>query len=143
MAKTYTLNVSGTSYTIDTGNLEEGGVYGQKLQSFFTDLVSSANGVAGGVQVEPSPNYSAPTAGQTVALSATTSNNIINPAGTLATLTVTLPISPVDGQVCRVLFTQTITTLTLTGCTPAITTVNAGTTLTFRYRVASSTWFRG
>lgn len=143
MAKQFTLNRTGATYTIDTGNFEEGGVYGQKIQSFLSDIVDTANATAGGLQIEASPNYLTPTSGQTVAMSTSTSNNIINPAGTLAALTVTLPASPVDGQVCRVLFTQTITALTLTGCTPAITTANAGTTLTFRYRTASATWFRG
>jgi hypothetical protein len=143
MAKTLTLNVSGTTYVIDTGNFEEGGVYGQKLQNFFSDIVASANGVAGGVQVEPSPNYSAPLTGATVAMSTTTSNNIINPAGTLAALTVTLPATPVDGQVCRILFTQAVTALTMTGVTPGLSAAVAGTTYTLRYRTASATWFRG
>lgn len=143
MAITLTLNNTGTAYRIDTGNFEEGGVHGQKLQSFFTDLTAATNGAAGGLQVEPGANVSTPTTGQTVVMSSTTSNNIVNPAGTIAALTVTMPANPVDGQVCRILFTQTVTTLTLTGCTPAITTVSAGTTLTFRRSTASSTWFRG
>jgi hypothetical protein len=143
MAKVYTLNRTGSAYIVDTGNPIEGGPYGTKLQSFFTDIVDSANGAAGGVQVEPSPAYSTPTAGQTVALSTTTSNNIVNPAGTLATLTVTVPTSPVDGQVARILFTQAVTALTMTGVTPALSAAVAGSTVTLRYRAASSTWFRG
>lgn len=143
MAKVFTLNRSGKSYLTDTLSFNEGGAYGNKIEALVGDIVDSANGASGGLQIEPSPAFSAPTTGQTVALSTTTSNNIIAPAGTLANLTVTVPASPADGQVARVLFAQTITALTMSGVTPAISTVSAGTTITLRYRAASSTWFRG
>lgn len=143
MAQVLQIARTGNSYTVDTGNFEEGGVYGQKLAAFFSDLVTEANSVGGGLQIETGANISTPLTGATVVMSTTTSNNIVNPAGTIAALTVTMPAAPVDGQVCRILFTQVVTALTLTGCTPAVTAAAAGQTMTFRRNTAGTTWFRG
>jgi len=136
MAQTLSFR-AGSSRTVDTARVD-GGVFRSDLAGALSDIAQNA----GALQSQP-VTPSAPTTGQTVVMSTTQSLNIVNPAGTLASLTVTMPTNPVDGQVCQILFTQTITSLTLTGCTPAITTVAAGTTLTFRRNATAATWFRG
>lgn len=64
-----------------------------------------------GFNITP-PTTTAPTTGGTVA-AATTQWNVINPAGTLATLTITLPDNPVDGELVEYSFRQIITSLTV------------------------------
>lgn len=97
--------------------------------------------------------YSVPTAGGTVAVNAGTTNVVLDPAGTLATLTVTLPAatSLTDGQRLRLASSQTITALTVTagsGTTIAQnpTALTVSTTASYGYEfvyVASATkWIR-
>lgn len=64
-------------------------------------------------------------------------NVILDPAGTLATLTVALPTAPVDGLPIIISTTQAITALTLTTSTGTISnppaTLSAGQTIEFKY----------
>ena len=71
---------------------------------------------------------------------------IINPAGTLATGTVTMPAAPADGMVITVESTQIITALTLSGNTgqsivgvPA--TLFPNQPLSYVYRLSNTTWY--
>jgi len=71
---------------------------------------------------------------------------IINPAGTLATGTVTMPAAPADGMVITVESTQIITALTLSGNTgqsivgvPA--TLFQNQPLSWVYRLSNTTWY--
>ena len=71
---------------------------------------------------------------------------IINPAGTLATGTVTMPAAPADGMVITVESTQIITALTLSPNTgqsivgvPA--TLFANQPLSYVYRLSNTTWY--
>jgi|GEM_PF-4043713 len=75
---------------------------------------------------------------------ATTGCNIIDPAGTLATLTITLPASPSNNQQVSFSFSQTITALTVTGGTLAnsITTVSAGGIIRLVFNTAAAKWFQ-
>jgi hypothetical protein len=61
-------------------------------------------------------NYSTPLTGTTVTAAATDSTILLEPAGTIAALTVALPAAAAlkDGQTLRIASTQTITALTLT-----------------------------
>lgn len=63
------------------------------------------------------PQFSTPTAGGTVSPTATGAQIqcFINPSGTLATLTLTLPTGTIKGQTLYATFTQIITALTVTG----------------------------
>lgn len=63
------------------------------------------------------PQFFVPSTGGTVAPTATGlhAQAFINPAGTLSTLTFTLPTGTLKGQTLTATFTQTITTLTVTG----------------------------
>lgn len=72
---------------------------------------------------------------------------IIEPAGTLATGTVTMPASPSDGMTVRFSSSQIITALTVSANTgqsivSAVTTLAAGGGAAYLYRLANTTWYR-
>lgn len=128
--------IAGVSRTVDTARVD-GGVFRSDLQGALQDIARNA----GALQVQP-VTPSTPLTGTTVVMSSTSTLNIVNPAGTLSTLTVTMPTNPVEGQVCQMMITQIVTTLTITGgVTPALTAAAAGVTYTFR-RIGSA-WLRG
>lgn len=96
---------------------------------------------------------SAPLTATTITVGAGISNYLAIPAGTIAALTVTLPPSPIDGQVFRFASTQTITALTLAAGTGAATIALAPTAVTptttigtagfaYIYNAAANTWYR-
>lgn len=90
--------------------------------------------------------YSQPVAAATVTMAANERRAILDPAGTLATLTITLPPNPVDGQLAGASTTQIITALTINGAggasTAALpTTLAAGASFTALYRAANTTWY--
>jgi len=82
----------------------------------------------------------------TVTMSAGQSRAILNPAGTIAVLTVTLPPTPVDGQIAGIAFTQIVSALTVNapgGATVAAAPTSAAVDTNFRflYQASSTTWF--
>ena len=88
-----------------------------------------------------------PATGFTITVAATTCFQIIDPAGTLATGTVNLIATPVDGQEVTISTTQIITTLTIAaaGTTIAPTppaTLAAGGFVKYKYSLAQNTWYR-
>lgn len=90
-----------------------------------------------------STQYSQPTAGQTVTASTGINMLFVDPAGTLLTLTIVLPASPVDGQVFNIACSQIITTLTITGTiVGTLTTMALGGYARFVYSATASKWFR-
>ncbi len=79
-------------------------------------------------------------------MSAGQSRAIINPLAGLALLTVTLPPTPVDGQVTGFSFTQIITGLTVNapgGATVVAppTTAAVDSAFRFLYQTSSTSWF--
>lgn len=99
-----------------------------------------------GVVTLTDSNYSTPTTGSTVTMAANQPRAILNPAGTLATLTVSLPPTPVDNQTARVSSTQVITSLTVSA--PGGASVLAlpsdlvtGQSFEAIYRAADTTWY--
>ena len=70
----------------------------------------------------------------------------LNPAGTLATGTINLPLKPIDGQIAEVSTTATITALTVSGNGSTIknapTTLTAGSGFAYYYNSATAAWFR-
>lgn len=89
----------------------------------------------------------APLTGTTVAANAGVAKLMLNPAGTIATLTVTLPPSTAlaDGQTFSIYSTQTVTALTVTAgagttITPSITTVTAAAPVKLVYVAATKAW---
>lgn len=72
---------------------------------------------------------------------------ILNPAGTLATGAITMPATPLDGQITRFSSTQIVTALTV-NTTAGQTIFNAPTSLAvgignaFQYVLIQKSWFR-
>jgi hypothetical protein len=60
-------------------------------------------------------NTFVPLTGTTITLLPYIQDNLINPAGTLAALTVKLPVTPDNGQIILLTFTKAITSLTIDG----------------------------
>lgn len=90
-------------------------------------------------------DYQTPTTGFSYTFTAF-NTLVMNPAGTLATGTITLPAAPVDGMVITFSSTQTITALTVSANTGktinnAVTTLSAGQSASYVYRAASTAWF--
>jgi len=88
-----------------------------------------------------------PLTGFSITILTGTKDLVLNPAGTLALGTVTLPALPNDGDVVNVSSTQTITGLTVSpsaGQTVlnAPTTLSAGTGFGYIYSASSTTWYR-
>ena len=101
------------------------------------DLVTIANNYA----------YTQPTSGSTVVMAINTTAQLLDPAAEIATLTVTLPGVPGDGQVVEISSTQIIDALTVnaSGATvigggPMILSANGG--VSWRYRASNTTWYR-
>lgn len=72
---------------------------------------------------------------------------VLEPAGVLATGTITMPPGPVDGDEVGLSSTQTITALTVQGnagqtIADTITTLGAGGAATFKWIKAQSKWYR-
>lgn len=89
--------------------------------------------------------YAAPTTGGTVTLGAGVYNQIIDPAGTLATLTINMTPSPFDGQMVAIKVSQVVTALTVSGNGNSIagnpTSAAVGSSFTGIYRAANTTWY--
>lgn len=66
-------------------------------------------------EVDTSFSYNTPTTGATITPAVGEQRTIINPAGTIATLTINTPASPVNGQIWGYASTQIVTALTITG----------------------------
>ena len=91
-------------------------------------------------------DYQAPTTGFSYTF---TTYNVwfANPAGTLATGTITMPASPVDGMTVTITSTQQITALTINANTGqsivagGAVQLNANTNRQYMYRLANTTWY--
>lgn len=69
--------------------------------------------------------------------------NIVNPSGTLATLTLTLPSSPANNDIVNISFTQAVTTITYSGGTVVggPTTASLGGQWYLTYDSGTTTWY--
>jgi len=85
-----------------------------------------------------------PVTGNTVSPSNLAGLLILEPAGTLATLTVNFPSGPVDNQAFTIFTTQTLTALSFGNGTVvgAPTTLAANGSAHFRYSTATSKWYK-
>lgn len=92
-----------------------------------------------------------PTTGFSITIAAGLQTLILDPAGTLATGTITLPAKPADGQQIRITSTQMITALTVAAnagqsIKNAPTTFNTSLTgaqgYEYMYVIANTTWYR-
>lgn len=90
--------------------------------------------------------FATPSTGGTVSIN-NLSVVVVDPAGTLATLTVVLPASPVDTQRVRLGTSQIITALTLSPAAAetvknAPSSLTAGGSFEYIYRSANTTWYK-
>lgn len=89
-----------------------------------------------------SVQYAQPTTGQSVTMD-NVSTLLVDPAGTLATLTIVLPTAPADKQRAKIGSSQIITVLTVTGTiVGTLTTLALGGYAEFIWYSAASKWFR-
>jgi hypothetical protein len=91
--------------------------------------------------------YNVPVTGFSLTIGAAIQYLILEPAGVLATGTITMPASPTDGYQVGFTSTQAVTALTLTPNTGQTirnspTALAAGVGITFIYRAANATWYR-
>jgi hypothetical protein len=91
-------------------------------------------------------DYQVPTTGFTYTFAAGTTVLVMNPAGTLATGTITMPAAPADGMTITFSSTQTITALTVSANTgqsivSAATVLPARQATTYVYRLSNTTWY--
>jgi hypothetical protein len=91
-------------------------------------------------------DYQTPSTGFSYTFAAGTQTLIANPAGTLATGTVTMPAAPADGMVITVESTQQITALTVQGNTGqslvgGTVTLRQNQPLSYVYRLTNTTWY--
>lgn len=108
---------------------------------------ASGNFIATKAIADQSKSVQVPTTGFSITIADNTSTLTLNPAGTLATGTVTMPATPIDGQLIRVMSSQIITALTVSpnsGQTVngAPTTLAANTGFGYIYHLAGTTWYR-
>ena len=101
------------------------------------------NGTNGLIQAY---DYQVPTTGFSYTFVAGTQTLVMNPAGTLATGTITMPASPSDGMTITFSTTQQITALTLSGNTGqtivgGVNSLAATQAVSFIYRSANTSWF--
>lgn len=116
------------------------------LGSTLSGSIDLQGALYGGI-FSVTPTVFTPTDGSTVTLSAGQTNICLTPGGVLATLTVVLPPSPVNGQPCGFSTTRRLTLLTLSGgpgisIVGTVTTLLASDTVRFTYRLTNSTWYR-
>lgn len=112
---------------------------------------SDANGFYGTViftkwQSETGFDFQTPTTGFTYTVPDGTGKVILDPAGTLATGTITMPAKPNNGQIVRVSTSQTITGLTVSANSGqsiknAPTTLAAGGNFRYIFRTTNTTWY--
>lgn len=96
---------------------------------------------------DQSKSVQVPTTGFSITIANNISTLILNPAGTLSSGTVTMPATPIDGQIIRIASSQIITALTISpnsGQTMAdafSTTLGAGSGKGYIYHLAGTVWF--
>lgn len=105
--------------------------------------------LGGSVSVTNDPQFFTPVTGSSVNPSAfgAAINLFVNPAGTLATLTLILPNGVTKNQKAYITFTQAVTALTVsatlgTAGLPALTAVVANTTYAYVWSNALAVWNR-
>lgn len=105
----------------------------------MTAVLSGTNGLL------QSYDYQTPTTGFSYTFAAGTQVLVMNPAGTLATGTITMPATPADGMTITFSSSQQITALTMAGngasINNAVTLLPAKTSVTYVYRATGTTWW--
>jgi hypothetical protein len=105
----------------------------------MTAVLSGTNGLL------QSYDYQVLTTGFSYTFAAGTQVLVMNPAGTLATGTITMPAAPADGMTITFSSTQQITTLTMAGngatLVGAVNSLGAEQAVSYVYRATGTTWY--
>lgn len=107
-------------------------------------MVTKVDGNNGVLQ---SYDYQVLTTGFTYTFASGITTLIANPAGTLATGTITMPGSPADGMVITFMSTQEVTALTIAGNSgqsiggTQVSQLPANSAMSFVYRQSNTTWY--
>lgn len=106
-------------------------------------MVAKLDGTNGLIQQY---DYQAPSTGFSYTFAAGVQVLVMQPAGTLATGTITMPASPADGMTVTFSSTQAITALTVNANTSQSivgkpTSFGIGSAATFVYRLSNTTWY--
>ncbi len=155
------LAVSGTlaasSVAVSSGAIPAGGVginqYTTNVMAFYTSSAQQGKIDAAGnltwfhAQADSSAVAQTPVTGFSITIANNTSILMLTPAGTLATGTITMPTTPIQGQIIRVCTSQTVTALTVSAnagqtLTGAPTTITPQTGFAYIYNLASTQWIR-
>jgi hypothetical protein len=91
-------------------------------------------------------DYQVLTTAFTYTFASGTQTLVINPAGTLATGTITMPAAPADGMVIWITTTKQIVALTMNGntgqtLTSGVTSLAPNQAVAYIYRVTNTTWY--
>lgn len=135
-----------TTGVISSSNGGAGSVSGI-LKANGSGVVSAA--VAGTDYLTPTGTitrqYSVPTSGSTVTVVPVGPYHtvLMNPTGTLASLTVALPGSPITGQIVVLCSSQAVTSLTISGGTTiqTISSLAGSTPVRLQYEPTSAKWW--
>lgn len=135
---------SGSTITIYTPS---GGIlFSGNNGSTTVNIDSHSNLIYHAAIADQSYGGSAPTNGFTITLANNKSAYALNPAGTLATGTINMPSTPIDGQEVKVVTSQIVTALTVSGNGNTIygapTTITPASGFHYIYINAYSAWFR-
>lgn len=92
-------------------------------------------------------DYQTPATGFSYTFASGVQTLVMNPAGTLATGTITMPAAPADGMTVRFSSSQIITALTLSAnsgqsIVSAVTSLVLGGSAQYIYRATNTTWYR-
>ena len=105
-------------------------------------MTISINGTNGLIQAY---DYQVLTTAFSYTFAAGTQVLVINPAGTLATGTITMPSAPSDGMTITFISTKQITALTMAGngatLVSGVTALNANQSVSYIYRATGTTWY--
>jgi hypothetical protein len=142
---------TGTSNT-DTNNNQyaatfAGGFYRYIGASLAEFIDITGNHVTKFGRADQSTDFEIPTNGFSLTIGTGVLTLLLDPAGTLATGTITLPPSPINGQEIRVSSSETVTALTVSPNTGqsiknAPTTLTAGSGFGYIYQSDNTTWYR-
>lgn len=148
-------NVQSTRVQVTGAVIPQNGIY--SATSNHLSLASSAAlrldfDTTGNAQfkfpvADQSYSLQAPSTGFSITIANTSATLILNPAGTLATGTITMPPGPVDGEIIRVTSSQTVTALTVSAnagqtINGAPTTITALAGFSYIYNASGTAWYR-
>lgn len=120
--------------------------------SFNSGAASDSTGTSGSIQFQSwqsdtSFDLQTPSSGFSITLADRKGVLILDPAGTLATGTITMPLKPNNGQIVRVSSSQIVTSLTVSPNTSqsiknAPTTIVAGGSFAYIFVTSGTTWYK-